>query len=327
MAKRKSKKKVGMMGKLWWRCKLLVLLLILGSGGYGVWYSQQDEATQEQSQQHMLSALNWLIERDETNQQVDDVLLWLTQQVPSAAAPGVFVGNGADADRYTFAGLPEANRPLKILKNKGYIVGYDEARQNPAWVAYRLEYEADAGTVKRPHGFKTDRRTIARVRHQDYTNTGYDRGHMAPNYAIGRAHGAKAQIETFWMSNIVPQLPELNRGPWKALEQRIANDYLQHYRELWVITGPIFGDQSPRLDSGVAVPSSFFKILVDVVEPGNVRVLTFTMPQQVKDDNLRDYLTSVDAIEAKTGLDFFSSLNDQHEKRLESRPAKRLWSF
>ena len=62
-----------MMGKLWWRCKLLVLLLILGSGGYGVWYSQQDEAMQEQSQQHMLSALNWLIERDETNQQVDDV--------------------------------------------------------------------------------------------------------------------------------------------------------------------------------------------------------------------------------------------------------------
>jgi len=94
-----------------------------------------------------------------------------------------------------------------------------------------------------------------------------------------------------------------------------------------VITGPIFGDQSPRLDTGVAVPSSFFKILVDVVEPGNVRVLTFTMPQQIKDDNLRDYLTSVDAIEAKTGLDFFSSLNDQHEKRLESKPAKRLWRF
>ncbi len=64
MAKRKPKKKVGFIGRLWWRCKLLALLLIVGGG---VWYTQQDKATQERAQGHALDAFNWLVERDETN--------------------------------------------------------------------------------------------------------------------------------------------------------------------------------------------------------------------------------------------------------------------
>ena len=272
-----------------------------------------------------IDAINWLVERDETNQQVDDVLLWIAQQMPSDGAGCVVTSNAENAGRYTFAGMPSGGHRLNVLKNDGYIVGYDEARQNPAWVAYLLEYEANADTVKRPHGFKTDLRTSAKVAHQDYTNTGYDRGHMAPNYAIGRSHGAKAQIETFLMSNIVPQMPELNRGPWKELEQRIANDYLERFNELWIITGPIYSEQSQRLAAGVVVPSSFFKILVDVVESGSVRVMAFEMPQQVGDDGLRAWLTSVDAIESKTGLDFLSLLDDTIEAKLEASKPSRLW--
>ena len=60
MAKLKPKKKVGLIGRLWWRCKLLALLLIVGGVGGGVWYAQQDEATQERAQGHALDAINWL---------------------------------------------------------------------------------------------------------------------------------------------------------------------------------------------------------------------------------------------------------------------------
>jgi len=293
--------------------------------GYGVWYSQQNEATQSHSQEQVLVALDWLIERDETKKETDEVLRWIAQQIPASQGIVVSVGNIEGADRYTFAGVPVGDRPLKVLKNKGYIVGYDEALMNPAWVAYRLEYDSSGSTVDRPHGFETDSRTRARVDHHDYTNTGYDRGHMAPNYAIGGAYGAKGQIETFLMSNIVPQMPDLNRGPWKELEQRIANEYLDESRELWVITGPIYDESNLQLRSGVAVPSSFFKIVVDVVDDEKVRVLAFVMPQDVADASLRGYLTSVDAVEAETGLDFFSVLDDAVEDQLEGGRAGRVW--
>jgi endonuclease G len=293
--------------------------------GYGYWYSQQDETTQSRSQEQMLVALDWLIERDETKKETDEILRWIVQQIPASQGIVVSVGNIEGADRYTFAGVPVGSRPVKVLKNKGYIVGYDEALMNPAWVAYRLEYAADASTIERPHGFETDSRTRARVDHHDYTNTGYDRGHMAPNYAIGRAHGAKAQIETFLMSNIVPQMPDLNRGPWKELEQRVANDYLEESRELWVITGSIYDESNLQLRSGVSVPSSFFKIVVDVVDDEKVRLLAFVMPQQVKDEELKAYLVSVDMIEAETGLDFFSVLDDAVEDQLEAPKSARLW--
>ena len=298
---------------------------MLGCVGYGVWYSQQDAGTQQRSQEQALIALDWLIERDETKKEADEILRWIAQQIPASQGVVVSVGDIEGADRYTFAGVPIGERPVNVLKNKGYIVGYDEALKNPAWVAYRLEYNSSGSTIDRPHGFDADRRTRARVEHHDYTNTGYDRGHMAPNYAIGRAYGAKAQIETFLMSNIVPQLPDLNRGPWKELEQRIANEYLDDSRELWVITGPIYDESKLQLRSGIRVPSSFFKIVVDVVDDEKVRVLAFMMPQQIESDKLKSYLISVDSIEAATGLDFFSVLDDAAEAQLEAGRAGRVW--
>ena len=322
---RRQKRSKGPIRKLWGYCKLLVVLTALSCVGYGVWYSQQDEATQSHSQEQVLVALDWLIERDETKKETDEVLRWIAQQIPASQGIVVSVGNIEGADRYTFAGVPVGDRPLKVLKNKGYIVGYDEALMNPAWVAYRLEYDSSGSTVDRPHGFETDSRTRARVDHHDYTNTGYDRGHMAPNYAIGGAYGAKGQIETFLMSNIVPQMPDLNRGPWKELEQRIANEYLDESRELWVMTGPIYDESKLQLRSGVSVPASFFKIVVDVVDDEKVRVLAFVMPQDVDDARLRDYLVSVDVIEAETGLDFFSVLDDASEDQLEAGRAERVW--
>lgn len=148
---------------------------------------------------------------------------------------------------------------------------------------------------------------------------------MAPNYVIGVVYGAQAQEETFLMSNIVPQLPDLNRGPWKDLEQMIAKEYLPECEEIWVITGPIYSEPVSRLRSGVAVPMAFFKILVDVTPRNQTRVLTVVMPQNIDGDELNAYLVSVDDVEAATGLDFLSLLDDAVEDQLEASRASRLW--
>jgi endonuclease G len=326
VSRRKIKKQLGLMARLWRNCKLLLLLAVVAAIAYGVWYTKQDEETQRHSQEQMIVGLDWLIELKQTNRDVDTVLRWVIQQMPASLGNVITVGDIEGADRYTFAGVPIGTKPLKVLQNDGYMVGYDETLKNPAWVAYHLEVATVGATSERPETFEVDRRTRARVDHYDYSNSGYDRGHMAPNYAIDSVFGARAQKETFLMSNIVPQRPGLNQGPWKELEQVVANRYLQDYQELWVITGPIYREPVQRLQSGVAIPAAFFKVIVDVVEPTGLRALAVVIEQDDSDSSkMSRHLVTIDEVEAVTGLDFLSLLDDDAEATLEADLPKRLW--
>ena len=226
---------------------------------------------------------------------------------------------------FIYGGLPKADEPLTILRNKGYIVGYSEKHKDPAWVAYRLFRVDNPPTLPRPKRFLVDDRTEARVKHSDYTGTGYDRGHMAPNHAIATRYGKQAQLETFLMSNICPQRPSLNRQLWRRLESIAANDYANRLEEIWVIVGPIFGEDGGRLPGGVDVPVSFYKIIVDEVA-GKPRMLAFIMRQEVRGDEApRLFLTSIDKIEARAGIDFFPMLKDSIEDVVEAEDNDDMW--
>ena len=199
----------------------------------------------------------------------------------------------------------------RILESEGFCLSYSETRKNPLWVYYRLFKVENPISGKRPSKFKIDLRSPSRVRHEDFTNSGYDRGHMAPNYAIATRYGPSAQRETFVMTNIVPQTPNLNRKLWKKLEQKVAKEWANDLDEVWVITGPIFNNDEKRLgsrlESGVEIPDAFYKMIVDEID-GEPRVLSFIMSQDAEGE-LKDYLVSVDDIEMKTYLDFFSRIN------------------
>jgi endonuclease G len=222
---------------------------------------------------------------------------------------------------------PGANAPsFRVLINQGYAVGYSDALGNPVWAAYHMRDRATLPTpAARPDKFETDRRTAARVAPEDYANSGYDRGHMAPNYAIATRYGTAAQRETFLMSNITPQLHSLNAGLWKELEQKIATSYPARYAEVWVLTGPVFGATPKKLRGGVAVPEAFFLIVIDENE-GKLRTLAFIVPQEATTSaDPERYLTSVDEIQRRTGLDFLSELDDVAEKQVEAQRATRVW--
>lgn len=230
--------------------------------------------------------------------------------------------------KFHYAGVPKRTNypnPLKILTNVGYEVGYDEVRKNPAWSAYRVFKISKLTRLKRPGKFSVDGRTQAKVRHEDYTGRGYDRGHMTPNFAIASRFGEQAQLETFLMSNICPQKAMLNQQVWEHLEDREANQYAQQFDEVWIVDGPIYGDSPKKFPSGVVIPKSFFKIILD--EQGSKpRVLAFIMPQTVRgSEDPKQFLTSVRAIEKATGLDFNSELPDTPEKQLEETTAKEMW--
>ena len=181
------------------------------------------------------------------------------------------------------------------------------------------------GTAKRPSKFFTDPRTASRVVHEDYSNSGYDRGHMAPNYAIGTRYGQEAQRETFYMSNIVPQAPSLNRIWWRLLEEKEAKDFAVRLERVWVVTGPVFDDHPQKLRGGVEVPVACYRIILDE-ENGQPRVLAFIAPQTVTGhEPLTQFLTSVREIEHQTHLDFFPELAKEVQDRMEAVKAERLW--
>jgi len=223
---------------------------------------------------------------------------------------------------------PAGNVVSHILRKEGFMLEYSEGLKNPLWVTYKVGLpKYDSG--KRPSRFQSDWRSWSRVTHDDYTNSGYDRGHMAPNYVIATRYGRTAQMDTFLMTNITPQKGSLNQKAWQRLEEVIANDFSQKFGEFWVVTGPIFGDKHERLNSGVAVPDAFFKILIKPSSKEQpARALAFIFQQTAKPrTSLMKFVTTIDEVEAQTGIDFFHELDDEFEQLLESSKTPEAWGL
>jgi endonuclease G len=227
---------------------------------------------------------------------------------------------------HAYGGYPACGRELTLLENEGYVVGYSEPLRNPLWVAYRIFDVPSLESGKRP-GFRIDYRTESRVSQKAYSGSGYDRGHMAPNYAIATRHGPDGQRETFLMSNIIPQRPHVNRHIWKDLEMRVAKRYGRYFGEVWVVTGPVFKEPVKRLSSGVAIPAAYYKIMVDETG-GKLRAKAFLVAGNCPPyTRIKTRLVSIDDLEALTGLDFFPDLSEETQSALESKPAGRLWPW
>lgn len=237
---------------------------------------------------------------------------------------------------HVYAGLPVASPEAEytLLENIGFVVGYSEARKDPLWVAYRLDGVAAHEPGKRPRGFKVDERTQARVAHEDYKQSdyqqnpkAYDRGHMAPNYAIASRYGREAQLETFYMSNICPQRKTLNQQTWEALEKTIASVWAEECGEVWVVVGPIFGASPERLNGVSEVPDAFYALVLDE-EGSSLRAIAVVMSQDVKGERpLGPLVKTIDEVEAATALDFFADLPDDLEAALEASKPDARWGL
>lgn len=296
----------------------LAVALILGA-----WYLAQPSTRKEEVQRLVRNTF----EREKGVSAIDVAWdIWQLYYAESAT------GKIATGDKtFVYGGAPvlsglASGIPLRVLSNSGYVAGYYEAKGNPAWVAYRIrDVQTIPTPAPRPEYFEIDGRTAARISPDDYRNSGYDRGHLAPNYAIATRFGDKAQAETFLMSNITPQLHSLNAGLWKELEMKIATSYPARYGEVWVLAGPIFGDRQIKLRDRVVVPEAFFMIVVDEQDE-KLRTLAVIVPQDAApDSDWSDYLTSIAEIQRRTRLDFFRELDDADENQIETHRAERIW--
>lgn len=235
-------------------------------------------------------------------------------QVLFAGRP-VRVGNPAPAD-------------IKVLDRGEFVIGWSDSLRHPVWVAYHVPREARFEVGKRP-SFKKDREVKTSPAAADYERTGYDRGHMAPNRAITSRFGPDFQASTFLMTNIAPQTPALNRGPWRELEQRIADLWTERWGEIWVICGAISscGPESREMLNGksVDVPVAYWMLITAQAEDG-VRALALVLPQTVGYDDFPTHrIVTVDELERLTGLDLLPEMPSYLQNALEADLPTRLW--
>ena len=246
--------------------------------------------------------------------------LWYSYEVFYAREKAVFEG--------VPTGTTFKNKLVRIFRNDDFIIGYSEFKKNPLWVGYKLsKVPPNSKRHERPSSFYVDDRTFSKVKHSDYTHSGYDRGHLAPNYAISTLYGKSSQLDTFLMSNITPQKPNLNRKLWQRLESAEVKYFTKLSDEIYVFTGPIFDDDIEKLKSGVEIPDKFFKVYA--MKNGNsIKLLAFIMPQNVRgNESLSKYVVSIDEVEKLTGFDFFHKLEDKLQDKLESEIDTNSWKL
>lgn len=221
----------------------------------------------------------------------------------------------------------QAKRQEQIIRHEGYTVSYNSDYRIANWVAYELTAEeAKSKKVERSNKFVSDPMVKgATATNEDYTRTGYDRGHLAP--AGDMKWSAKAMRESFYLSNICPQKPDLNRGIWKELEEQSRLWALDN-GPLLIVTGPVITADMKRLGKNqVAVPNSFYKVIA--YHTGReYRGIAFLFDNKdYKKASLKAMAISIDSVEKVVGIDFFPSLPDDQEKEMEAVVDWDSWSF
>ena len=208
-------------------------------------------------------------------------------------------------------------RDETIITHTGYTVSYNHHYKTPNWVAWELTRDETKGTESRKSKFEPDPNLPEpRVEHSDYTNSGYDRGHMAP--AADMKWSEKAMEESFYMSNICPQNRKLNRDDWGDLEEK-CREWAKKYGRVYIACGPIYDKASPKRigKHQVAVPDRFFKVVL-IYNRKKPIAMGFLFENKAHHQNLKNYMVKVDQVEEETGLDFFSKVPDEVENRIES---------
>lgn len=250
----------------------------------------------------------------------------------------MLAGRGNDTDKITttYSGntcyykdlyKDVVNHPAKskTYDYTGFSLAFNPENHTPDWVGWELlSCETDGSAARNGKRFWKDDKIKGCAKHNDYTHSGYDRGHMFP--AADAKWNENAMNDCFTMANICPQNNSLNSGAWSTLEEK-ERLWANRDSALIIIAGPIYKNSDTKTigEIGVRVPSAFFKVLIApyLNEP---RGIAFVYPNMYSPGNMQNYSTTIDEVEKITGLDFFSSLPDNLEDKLESKASFKLWN-
>ena len=221
--------------------------------------------------------------------------------------------------------LPKILKTDQIIHHSNYTLNYSEQHEQAEWVAYSLTSSQVYGSVGRTNDFRSDPNVkTGSASLPDYKGSGYDRGHLAPAGDMKSTYTAMS--ESFYMSNMSPQVPGFNRGIWKKLEGTVRN-WAMDNKKVYITTGAVLTASYPTIGiNKVSIPEFYYKVVLDYEQP-ELKGIGFILPNQKSDKSLQSYAVSIDEVERFTGIDFFHSLPDNIEEKIESDAAVNKWSF
>lgn len=220
-------------------------------------------------------------------------------------------------------GYPQDNDTLDdfIIEKPQYILSYCANKNLPNWVAWELNADWVGDTPRKKGRFLMEpnlSEDFYRVTHDDYTNSGYDRGHLVRSKE--RTKTVEDNVSTFEMGNIIPQTPDLNRGVWLRFEDYYLNKAIHENKNMYIVSGGIFHDTITLNSKGyVAIPDSCFKIVLFTDETDLSKVsfdeletIVVAMPNSagIRSDDWKKYVTTIEHIESSTGYRFFMLLRE-----------------
>jgi endonuclease G len=229
--------------------------------------------------------------------------------------PSNATANPSDADNF-------------LLEKPQYVLSYHNTHGTPNWVSWHLQ-KSDVGKARRQNDFRPDAALPNAFKHvlpTDYSGSGFDRGHMCNSK--DRTRTTADNSATFLMTNMVPQTPDLNQGPWEKLET-YARTLVTRGNELFITAGCSGERKTIGRANRVNVPTACWKVIV-VLPPSrdplvhmdaNTRVIAVEMPntQGIKMKDWRAFLTTVRDLETKTGYDFLSTVPQAIQDQIETR--------
>ena len=242
-------------------------------------------------------------------------------------APSASVSQEAEAEvgEVSLPMAPSSKSDI-LIEHEGFSLLFDTQTMCPRWVAWELTAEETRGRVSRQGvNFKEDEAVPEQyqVASWDYNGGQYGRGHMCP--AGDMKWSQQAMQDCHYMTNVCPQTAELNKNWWEHLE-RACRQWARQEGSVWIVCGPVFSENPKRFGKKhrVAVPKGFYKVVLSLKE-GREKALGFYYTNDDAPQPMEDAVRSVDEIEKLTDLDFFSSLPDEQEGRLEAMTDLRAW--
>lgn len=192
--------------------------------------------------------------------------------------------------------IPAPGITDNVVVYDGYTSAYNTSTLIPNWVAYELTEEETHGEVDREDKmFSMDSNFSGRqARREDYSRSGWTKGHMAP--AKDLAWSEDAMDQTFYFMNVCPQDETLNAKDWNYLEKQVRK-WAREYGKVWVVSGSLYS------------------------------AIGFVMGNDSERYYLADCSMSINDLEALTGIDFFPALPDDIEDLVESDYDLSVWSI
>lgn len=249
---------------------------------------------------------------------VRPVELMFTLLAMLAASCGFTVPDGSEPDTVSHAGmeLPQYSDAEDIVVHTGYTASYNHTTLTPDWVAWELtaaelndayDFECSFSwdpTVERPKAMR-----------EDYSRSGWDKGHMAPRADM--KWSATALEESYFFTNICPQDHEMNAQAWRKIEE-LTRRLARRYGSVLVVCGPIY-DSVPHRHIGpncVHVPDRFYKALA-VSVGGEWQAVAFLVDNNHQNRSPRTYAVTIDSVEAVIGRNLFPAIGEAAEMQYD----------